>query len=90
MNNKDFINALSENTGVSPKDAQRLANSFVGCIVDNLEEGNAMTVQGFGNFEVKKKMERVIVNPKTKQRLLIPPKLVFSFKPSNVLKERCR
>ena len=39
-------------------------------------------------FEVKKKLERVSVNPVTKQRLLIPPKLMLTFKPSAGLKEK--
>jgi len=39
---------------------------------------------------VKKKMERVVVNPATKQRKLIPPKLVLAFKPSTVLKEKMK
>ena len=33
-------------------------------------------------------MERIVVNPNTKQRMLVPPKLVMSFKPSNLLKDK--
>ena len=39
-------------------------------------------------FEIKKKLERISVNPVTKQRLLVPPKLVLTFRPSNVLKDK--
>ncbi|MGN1244462.1 MAG: HU family DNA-binding protein, partial [Alloprevotella sp.] len=49
-----------------------------------------LAIQGFGSFEVKKKMERIVVNPATKQRKLIPPKLVMGFKPSAVLKEKLK
>ena len=42
----------------------------------------------FGNFEVKKRLERVIVNPTTGQRMLVPPKLVVAFKPSQILKAK--
>lgn len=52
------------------------------------QEGNAVSIQGFGTFEVKKKMERIFVNPVTKLRLLIPPKLVLTYRPSALLKEK--
>ena len=42
-------------------------------------------LEGFGSFEVKKKAERISINPASKQRMLVPPKLVLSYKPSHVL-----
>lgn len=57
-------------------------------MTQELQEGNSIALQGFGTFEVKKKAERITINPSTKQRMLIPPKLVLSYKPSNVLKEK--
>ena len=53
-----------------------------------LQESNVLTFQEFGTFEVKKKMERISVNPVTKQRFLVPPKLVLGFKPSVSLKDK--
>lgn len=67
-----------------------MASAFVGCIAEKLDDDTQLAVQGFGTFEVKKKMERVVVNPANKQRKLIPPKLVLAFKPSAVLKEKMK
>ena len=53
-----------------------------------LEDGNVIAIQGFGSFEVKKKAERISINPSTKQRMLVPPKLVLSYRPSNTLKDK--
>ena len=53
-----------------------------------LQDGNTISLQGFGTFEVKKKLERISVNPVTQQRMLIPPKLVLAYKPSVTLKEK--
>ena len=47
-----------------------------------------ISLQSFGTFEIKKRLERISVNPTTKQRLLIPPKLALTFKPSYGLKEK--
>ena len=44
-------------------------------MTQELEEGNVIAVQGFGSFEVKKKAERISINPASKQRMLVPPKL---------------
>ena len=41
-------------------------------------------------LEVKKKNERVSVNPTTGIRMLVPPKLVLTYKPSSLLKEKLK
>ena len=52
------------------------------------QEGDSLSLSGFGVLEVKKKNERMSVNPATGIRMLVPPKLAVSFKPSPLLKER--
>ena len=88
MNNKDFITALASRLDMTPKEAGRIATEFINQLAEKLDEGNTLAIQGFGSFEVKKKLERIVVNPSSKQRMLVPPKLVVSFKPSATLKER--
>lgn len=65
-----------------------MVSSAVSVVSEQLQEGNTVVVQGFGTFDVKKKLERISVNPATKQRMLVPPKLVINFKPSNVIKDK--
>lgn len=88
MNNKEFITELSQRLGVSGKEASKQVDSLISGITDELQAGHTLTIQGFGSFEVKKKAERISVNPTTKKRMLIPPKLALSYKPSNLLKEK--
>lgn len=90
MTSKEFISALAEQNSISAKDAQKYVDILTESMANALDEGDTITVQGFGNFEAKKKLERIIVNPNTKQRQLIPPKLVVAFKPSNVLKDKIK
>ena len=52
------------------------------------ENGESVVVNGFGTFEVRKRLERVIINPASGQRMLVPPKLVLGFKPSSVIKDQ--
>lgn len=90
MTYKEFITELAERNGITVKEAQQLVDCLTETMADTLDEGDTITIQGFGNYEVKKKMERIIINPTTKQRQLIPPKLAVAFKPSNVLKDKIK
>ena len=65
-----------------------MKSSLLSDMTQELQEGNVVTIQGFGTFEVKKKAERITVNPTTKQRMLVPPKLVLAYRPSGQLKEK--
>ena len=88
LNNKDFISELSRRLGYTIKDTSELMSSLLSDMTQELQEGNVVTIQGFGTFEVKKKAERITVNPTTKQRMLVPPKLVLAYRPSGQLKEK--
>lgn len=88
LNNKEFISELSNRLNYTIKDTSDLVQLVTAAMIEQLQVGNIVSIQGFGSFEVKKKMERILVNPVTKKRLLIPPKLVLTFKPSTLLKEK--
>ena len=90
MNNKEFTSELAERLGYTIKDTSELMNSLLSSMTQELEEGNVIAIQGLGSFEVKKKAERISINPASKQRMLVPPKLVLSYRPSNTLKEKIK
>ena len=82
MNNKSFIQRLAQITGYTQDDSQKMVYSVVDAMNERFQEGENVLLPGFGTFEVKKRMERIVVNPNTRQRLLVPPKLVLSFRPT--------
>ena len=88
MNNKEFTSELSKRLGYTLKDTTELMSSLLFGMTRQLEDGNIIAIQGFGTFEVKKKAERISVSPTSKQRMLVPPKLVLTYKPSTLLKEK--
>ena len=71
MNNKEFTSELAERLGYTIKDTSELMGSLLSSMTQELEEGNVIAVQGFGSFEVKKKAERISINPASKQRFII-------------------
>jgi DNA-binding protein HU-beta len=90
MNNKEFISDLTSRTQYSNREVSSLVSATVSAIISELTEENTVSIQGFGTFEVKKKLERVLFNPITKQRMLVPPKMAVSFKPNTSLKDRVK
>ncbi|MEG0455804.1 MAG: HU family DNA-binding protein, partial [Bacteroides sp.] len=88
MNNKEFTSELSRRLGYTTKDISELMVTVLSEMTQQLQEGNVVTIQNFGSFEVKKKAERISINPITKQRRLIPPKLVLTYRPSGLQKDK--
>ena len=88
MNNKEFINELAKQTNQSVGATTKLVNDTLRILEEHFQQGDVVNISSFGTLEVKKKMERVSVNPTTGKRYLIPPKLVLAFRQSNVLKEK--
>ena len=65
--------------------------SELGSIISTkLSEGDTVYLDGFGQFETKKKGERISVNPANGLRYLVPPKLVAVFKSAGALKTKLK
>ncbi len=67
---------------------QRMALTVIESLLSQIEEKETLQVPLFGTFEVKKRLERVIVSPNNGKKMLVPPKLVLNFKPVSTWKER--
>ncbi len=90
MNNNEFIAEVARRTGITTSEATSIMEGFVAEFSHCLEEEDIVSIPGFGAFSVKKKLERVLVNPATKQRMLVPPKMVINFKVSHVMKDKIK
>ena len=90
MNNKEFIAELARRSGYTQADTQKMASAFIAEMAARFEEGESIQVTNFGTFDVKKRLERVVVNPATQQRMLVPPKLILGFRPVAAVKEQLK
>ena len=88
MNNKEFQAELAQRLGVSQKHSAELMKGYVDTLVQQLTDVDELPFMSMGTFEVKQKEQRIIVNPSSKKRMLVPPKLVLNFKPSAKLKNK--
>ncbi len=88
MNNKEYIAELAQQSGYTQTDTQKMVAAVIEQMGNQFDEGDSVFIPNFGSFEVKKRLERVIVNPGTQQRMLVPPKLVLNFRPMDAVKEK--
>ena len=59
-------------------------------IVSALKNGETVSIQGFGNFELRAKQEREIVNPTSKEVIKVPAKTSVVFKAGVSFKEKIK
>lgn len=90
MNNKELQSTLAAKLKLSSSEVETLLQSTIDAMVDQLKADKTINIQGFGSFEVRKKDERVSVNPITKIRTMVPAKLSLAFKTSTVYKEKIK
>ena len=87
MNKLELVEKVTKNVDVSKKDMTVYVDCILNDIKDALAEGEKISIQGFGVFDVAQRAEREGINPKTKERIIIPAYKSVRFKPSKVLKE---
>lgn len=90
MTNKELIAELSKRLGWTQGKVSNALDATVSVINTNLANTNTITVQGFGVLETRKMQERISVNPVSKKRFLIPPKIVPAFRPSQAIKDQLK
>lgn len=87
MTKAEIIESVySQVGGFSKKEASDLVEAVFEAIKDALANGRKIKISGFGNFVVRDKHERPGLNPRTKERITLPPRRVVRFRPSPVLK----
>ena len=90
MNNRELITELSTTLNLSAEETKKMLNNFTEELCDQFDKGCDVAIHGFGTFELKKHNERIIVNPGTGKRMLVPPKLLLSFKLSPTIKNKLK
>ena len=87
MNKTELVAAVSEKSGISKKDAERVVAATFEIITAELAKGEKVQISGFGAFEVKEREARVGRNPRTKEAIEIPASKAPAFKASKALKD---
>ncbi len=86
MTKADLVELVYERIGFSKKEASLAVETVLESIKSSLIQGETVKIVGFGNFVVRHKAARKGRNPKTGEEVIITPRQVVTFKPSQVLK----
>src|SRR3974390_1869468 len=84
----DLCEAVYQKVGLSRTESAALGELGLKGITDCLEKGGKGKLASLGSFVVRKKVQRIVRNPKTGKELPISPRRVMVFKPSAILKQR--
>ena len=87
MTKVELVNAVAAKAGLSKKDSDKAVSAVLDAITETLAAGEKVSLVGFGTFEVKERAAREGINPRTKEKIIIPASKLPSFKAGKALKE---
>src|SRR5215469_3737396 len=87
---KEIVKQISDRIGLTQLKTKEIVQRTFDAIVDTLLEVGRIELRNFGVFEVKQRKARKARNPRTGQRVDVPPKNVVTFKPGKEMEERVR
>ena len=87
MTKADLITKIAEKSELSKKDSEKALNAVIAAVTDALVEGDKVQLTGFGTFEVRDKKEQEAINPRTKEKIIVPARKSPAFKAGKALKD---
>lgn len=91
MNKMELVEALASKAAVSKSEAEKVLNSLIDVVTDNLKADKAVTITGFGSFSISHRKERQGVNPQNPtEKITIPAMKVPKFTAGKTLKDSVR
>lgn len=87
MNKTELIQAVSEKTDMTKKDATQAVEAVFEVISEALAKGEKVQLVGFGNFEIRERAARKGRNPQTGEVIDIAASKIPAFKAGKALRE---
>ncbi len=85
---KELVDRIADKTDVTRVVVKRIVQSFLDEIIEELGRGNRLEFRDFGVFETKHRAARMAQNPKTLERVQVPPKRTVKFKVGRLMKQK--
>jgi len=87
MTKADLVDHVATNVDLPKKQADEVVQTVVEGIISALQSGDKVELRGFGSFRVRQRDARIGRNPKTGDKVQVPPKRIPYFKPGKHLRE---
>ena len=90
MTKKEIVLKVAAETNLKQLDVKKTVQKSLDAIVASLTKGETVELRNFGIFKVKQRKGRTGRNPRTGEKVPVPPKRVVVFKPGLVMKRDIR
>tara|TARA_B100000315_G_scaffold231005_1_gene241951 strand:+ start:196 stop:468 length:273 start_codon:yes stop_codon:yes gene_type:complete len=90
MTKKEIVLKVSSETGLKQVDVKKVLQRSLDGIVAALQQGQTVELRNFGIFKLKTRRGRTGRNPRTGEKVPVPPKRVVVFKPGLIMKRAVR
>jgi nucleoid DNA-binding protein len=87
---KEIVKQIADRIGETQLKTKEIVQRTFDAIVETLLEDGRIELRNFGVFEVKQRKARKARNPRTGDKVDVPPKNVVTFKPGKIMEERVR
>jgi integration host factor subunit beta len=87
MTKAELVEEVSRVSDLTKKHSEVIVDTVFKSIIDALQRGEKIELRGFGSFRLRRREPRKGRNPKTGDKVDVPPKKVPYFKPGKELKE---
>ena len=87
MTKAELVEEVSRVSDLTKKHSEVIVDTVFQSIIDALHRGEKIELRGFGSFRLRKREPRKGRNPKTGDKVDVPPKRVPYFKPGKELKD---
>ena len=77
---KELVDRIAEKSNEKRVMVKKIIQNFLDEMIGELGHGNRLEFRDFGVFETKERAARIAQNPKTLQRVSVPPKRTVKFK----------
>jgi nucleoid DNA-binding protein len=84
---KELVDRIAEATGERRVVVKNVVQSFLDQVIVELGKDNRLEFRDFGVFEVKQRQSRTAQNPKTLERVEVPPKRTVKFKVGRLMRQ---
>ena len=87
MTKADLVDKVTALGDLTRRDGEIIVDTLFESVIGALKSGDKIEIRGFGSFRTRQRKARVGRNPKTGDRVEVPPKKIPFFKPSKELKD---
>lgn len=83
----DLVEDVIKTAQLPRKEAEIIVETIFDSVIQALQGGDKIEIRGFGSFRTRQRRGRMGRNPKTGEKVEVPPKRIPFFKPSKELKD---